>query len=226
MKIAGYSILAGAVVAFLWWGLFSKGAPATPVTLDSKPVELNIVATDWKRGATEPKAIVVEYGDFQCPACGAYFPMVDQAQKELGKDVQFIFRHFPLTMLHKNALMAAKAAEAAGKQGKFWEMHDKLFSTQKDWSELANPQDMFVSYAQALGLDTVKFTTDLKDSAIAQKISDSYDFGSKLGINGTPTFFINSKKIENPKSYADFKALIEKGMQEGVSTQATSTKTN
>jgi hypothetical protein len=105
----------------------------------------------------------VEFGDFQCPACGAAEPNVEQAMKEFNGKVTFYFRNFPLTTLHQNAMTAAQAAEAAGDQGKYWEMHDKLYQTQKEWETLSDPTDKFTEYAKGLGLDGDKFKQAVQD---------------------------------------------------------------
>lgn len=220
MKIAGYTILGLAVIGFFTWALMTPPIQA-PATVESKAIDLGITSTDWKRGSTSDKVVFVEYGDFQCPACGAYEPLVEQAQAEFGTQVQFIFRHFPLTQLHQNALLAAKASEAAGKQGKFWEMHDLLYKNQSAWSESDTAESIFAGYAVTLGLDKVLFEKDITDVAIAKKIQDSYNTGDKFGVSGTPTFFINGKKLDNPHSYAELSGLIKKE----IDTVATATST-
>jgi protein-disulfide isomerase len=127
-----------------------------------------------------------------------------------NKDIlKFSFRHFPLTQIHKNALLAAKASEAAGVQGKFWEMHDMLYDKQDEWGEALNAREFIMMYATALKLDTKKFAADLESKAIEEKILAEFKEGVSLGVQGTPTFYINGKKVENnPRNLADFNALI------------------
>lgn len=167
-----------------------------------------IAADDWVAGNKDAKVVLVEYSDFQCPACGAYHPLVKQLVQELGNDFAFVYRHFPLKQ-HKHAELAARATEAAGKQGKFWEMNAMIFEHQKDWSDANNARDMFIGYAESFGIDRAQFEKDMDSDAIADKVSESYTTGMKLRINGTPTFFLNGKKLETPRSYEEFKKLLQ-----------------
>ena len=125
----------------------------------------------------------------------------------MGAQVKFAYRHFPLPQ-HKNAKLAATVAEAAGKQGKFWEMHDLIFQNQSDWSEDKNAAVIFAKYAQDLQLDLAKFQTDIADEEIKAKIENDYKSGVKAGVNSTPSFFLNGKKINNPRNYDEFKNAI------------------
>jgi len=175
----------------------------------SATTEVVATNTDHIRGALDGKVTMVEFGDFQCPACGAYEPLVRKVIADNGATLKVVFRHFPLTQVHQNALLAAKASEAAGLQGKFWEMHDMLYDNQKDWSLGLNARDFLMEYAKNLKLDTAKFSTDLNSSAIESKILAEYQEGAKLGVQGTPTFFVNGKKIENPQSPEAFNKLIQ-----------------
>ncbi|MEN9852128.1 MAG: hypothetical protein RI996_71 [Candidatus Parcubacteria bacterium] len=168
---------------------------------------------DWqKKGNTE--VTLVEYADFQCPACGSYAPLVKRLQDTYAGRVTFVFRHFPLGM-HINALPASLAAEAAGAQGKFFEMSDKLFVGQTEWSDSKTPNDIFVRYATELGLDIDKFKADIVREDLKQKIADSYKGGVKAKVTGTPTFFLNGEKLTNPKGdtleevYVGFTKLID-----------------
>ena len=173
------------------------------------PVNIEVNATDHVRGASSGKVTLVEFGDFQCPACGNYEPMVEKIIESNKKDLKFVFRHFPLIQLHQNALLAAKASESAGFQGKFWEMHDMIYAHQKDWSEEMNAIDVFISYAQNLGLNVEKFKTEINNPTVEQNILAEYKEGAKLGVNSTPSFFLNGKKLENPRSLEDFDVLIK-----------------
>lgn len=171
--------------------------------------DITISNTDHVRGALNGTVTMVEFGDFQCPACGAYEPLVRKVVADNPTTLKIVFRHFPLTQVHQNALLAAKASEAAGVQGKFWEMHDMLYDNQQAWSSGLNARDFFVNYAKTLGLDVAKFSNDLNSSAIEAKILAEYQEGAKLGVQGTPSFFINGKKIENPQSPEAFNELIK-----------------
>ncbi len=182
----------------------SKSPTAEFVGGSVKPAD----ATDWVKGAPlkDAKVTLIEYSDFQCPACGAYYPFVKQLGQEF-KNVSIIYRHFPLTQ-HTNARPAAQAAEAAGQQGKFWEMHNMLFDNQTAWSGSAAPEEIFTAYAKTLGLDTAKFKIDSNSQAAKTKIEADYQNGASE-IDGTPTFFLNNKKIQNPQNYEDFRSIIQ-----------------
>lgn len=173
------------------------------------PQEVTITERDHVRGTVGGKVTLVEFGDFQCPACAAYEPIVRQVIADNAGTLQFVFKHYPLTQIHANALLAAKASEAAGLQGRFWEMHDMLYDNQKDWSGSLNARDTFIGYATTLGLDINKFTEDLGNKSIENKIIAEYREGTNLGVQGTPTFFLNGKKIQNPGSVAEFNQLIK-----------------
>lgn len=171
--------------------------------------EITVSESDHIRGALDGKVTLVEFGDFQCPACGAYEPLVRQVMKDNSATLKVVFKHFPLVQLHQNALLAAKATEAAALQGKFWEMHDMLYDKQADWSTGLNARDFIMNYAATLGLNTKKFATDLNSTVLEEKILAEEKEGVALGVQGTPTFFLNGKKITNPASPEEFNVLIK-----------------
>jgi protein-disulfide isomerase len=141
---------------------------------------------------------LVEYGDYECPACGQYYKPVKQAFQKYHKRITFQFRNFPLTSLHPNALAAARAAEAAGLQGKYFGMHNLLYSNQRVWGTSKNPSSYFQNYARKLGLNLKKFKQDFKSSQVNAKINADKAKGMKLNIQGTPTFFLDGKKLKKP----------------------------
>ena len=141
---------------------------------------------DHMRGPTDAPVTLVEYGDFECPHCGQAHLVVDQIEKLLGDALCFVFRHFPLNTVHPYAQMAAVAAEAAGAQRRFWDMHDTLFENQHALDEVH-----LVQYAEILGLDLRKFVRDLEEQRFAAKVREDFLSGVHSGVNGTPTFFIN-----------------------------------
>lgn len=152
-------------------------------------------------GKVGSKVTLIEYGDFQCPPCGSIHPGI-KAMIELYKDqLQFVFRNFPITTSHPNAKAAAGTAEAAGLQGKFWEMHDKIFESQSDWSNLSGTErtDFFAGYAKDLGLDMDKYNADLagttNSASINMKINFDYALGKKAGVTATPSFYLNGKLL-------------------------------
>lgn len=139
---------------------------------------------------------LVEFSDFQCPACQAVnLPLKQVLSKYEGK-VQLVYRHFPLNSIHKNAQLAAQASEAAHQQGKFWELHDLLFEKQAEWSGLADPKETFLGYARDLALDVPKFTTDLESEATKAIVTQDLLATTRYRLSGTPTFFLNGVKIE------------------------------
>jgi protein-disulfide isomerase len=194
--------------------LFSSGEQATQETIAKVQATTAITETDQVKGTQNAAAILIEYSDFQCPACTRYHSFVNQAMEEFGSEIQVVFRHFPLTQIHPNAELAARAAEAAGKQGKFWEMHDLLFDLRDEWSNEANPQDFFLEYAQSLNLDIEEFKTDLDSPEVKDKVTQDYQSGLQLGVNATPTFFLNGTKLQNPRTYEEFKTLLQSATAE------------
>lgn len=166
------------------------------------------VSSDWIKGDKNAKTILIEYSDFQCPACAAYHPLVKKISEELGDKMAFIYRHFPLSQ-HQNAKLAATASEAAGKQNKFWEMHDLIFENQKDWSNLSNSRakELLAQYAETLNLNIEQFKNDMDSDEIKNKINSDLKSGAIAKVNSTPTFFLNGKKI-SPRSYEEFKQMI------------------
>lgn len=208
--IAGISIVTIIIVlvaAFMFGGKSQENKVA--VKADEKILLRNIPHSE---GSPSASVTIVEFADFQCPACGAAYPIVKQIKEEYKDKVQYIYRNFPLPM-HKNAQISAQAAEAAGLQGKFFEMHDMLFENQEQWSEEPNPLDIFVSYAKKIGLDTEKFTTDVKNKASTKSIEADVSDATALGVNATPTFFINGTKYSSVLSYDEFKSAIDRELK-------------
>lgn len=161
-------------------------------------------------GTGNKKVTLIEYGDFQCPACKSYYPIVQQIKQAYGDDIKFQFRNFPLTQIHPNAFIGHRAAEAAGKQGKFFEMHDLLYEQQDSWSRASDPSSVLHSYAEQLSLNIDQFKKDMTSPDIAAIINADIKEAQDVGANSTPTFVINGRKIEeNPKSLDDFKKLID-----------------
>jgi formate-nitrite transporter family protein len=206
-------ILWGSVIVGLALALFA----VSKLAVNGQPIESGALAVpvsdaDWSRGPANAKVVLVEYGDFQCPACGAYHPVLTQLENEYPNDLKVIYRHFPLYRIHPNAGLAARATEAAGLQGKFWEMHDMIFESQPLWSQDPNAKDLFIEYAGILDLDLEKFTSDLDAKATKEGVDEDYEGGIRARVDSTPTFFLNGMKIENPRSYDEFKELLEQAI--------------
>lgn len=168
-----------------------------------------VAADEWIKGNPDAATTLIEYGDFQCPACGAYFPLVKQLVEQNPESLRVVYRHFPLVNIHPNALPAARATEAAGLQGKFWEMHDLLFANQSEWSDLDNAQDKFIDYAGEIGLDTEQFKADMASSAVQDAINADLVTGNAAGVNSTPTFVLNGQAITLTSSATDFVTTVE-----------------
>lgn len=203
-------IIFGAIIVIVFGGLIIYSHESNP-PIDVSTINTNAIATasaqngqiaDHVFGKADSKVIFIEYGDFQCPSCGAAYAQVKSATESYKDKVAFIFRNFPLTTLHPNARAAAAAAEAAGLQGKYWEMHNMLYEGQADWEKLSGDQrtNFFVSYASQLGLDTAKFKTDIASNAVNSKISFDQAIGKKIGVNATPTFYLDGTKLSDTDS--------------------------
>jgi protein-disulfide isomerase len=170
----------------------------------------SVQATNHVSGKTDAKVTLIEYGDFQCPACGAYHPIVKQLKSDYADKISFQFRHYPLTQIHPNAFISSRAAEAAGKQNKFFEMHDLLYEQQQAWSSTSDPTQTFVAYASQLQLDVEKFKTDLSAESTGDAINADLRAGQQISVSSTPTFILNGKKLDkSPTTVDDFKKLID-----------------
>ncbi len=177
-----------------------------------------VSAGDHRAGPDDAPVTLVEYGDYECPACGAAFPIVRAVRKRMGKRLRFVFRNFPLSEMHPHATHAAEAAEAAAAQGKFWEMHDLLYENQ-DALEDAD----LIGYAESLGLDRKKFGEDLSSHAYVEQIRRDFRSGVKSGVNGTPTYFINAERYDGSWEGGELAASIEEAATAMTKT-ATKTK--
>ncbi len=204
LGIAILVIIGGVLLA-----IFANPQPEQPgQTVDSNSL---IRESSHMTGKKDSKVTVVEFGDFQCPACGAAHPEV-KAVLEQYKDnpnVNFVFRNFPLDTIHPNAHISAEAAEAAGAQGKYWEMHDMLYEKQNEWSASLTPLDFFAQYATQLGLNVDEFKTAIQQRRFADVINTDYKDGETAGVNSTPTFFINGTKQNKVLQRDELKSLIE-----------------
>ena len=192
------------IVGFIFAAIKFSGDSTPSQTL---PIDA-IVSSDRIKGNPIAKVILIEYSDFQCPACAVYAPIVKQIAEDFQDKAVFAYRHFPLSQ-HKNAKLAALVSEAAGQQEKFWEMHDKIFENQKEWAENSSQkaEEIFIKLAEELKLDIDKFKNDLKSKELKEKIDNDLNSGIKVNVNSTPTFFLNAEKIQ-PGSYEEFKQVI------------------
>lgn len=146
-------------------------------------------------GPVDAPVTIEEFADFQCPPCGLLHPILKTMEKEFGSQLRVVFRHFPLAQTHQHAVPAARATEAAGMQGKFWEMHDMIFENQRAWQASFDARPIFEGYAVKLGLDIPKYQRDLTSSAVDQRITLDGRRAAALGVNGTPTVFMNGREV-------------------------------
>jgi protein-disulfide isomerase len=148
-------------------------------------------SSDHAEGNLKAKLEIVEYGDYQCPYCGAAYPVLKELMKEYGSAIKFVFRNFPLSEIHPEARIAALAAEAAALQEKFWEMHDAIYEHQSQLDE-----SFLLGLARKILPDADRFKTDIQKESLANKVDGDFESGMRSGVNGTPTFFVNGKKFD------------------------------
>lgn len=199
-------------VGIMLAGIFLINKPATTSSdLTTSPTvapSILIRKDSFQTNKNNTQVTVVEFGDFQCPACAAAQPTVNRLKEEYNRMVNFVYRHYPLPQ-HKNAYKAALAAEAAGEQGKFWEMHDVLFENQNEWSESDNPVEIFLNYAGDLELNKDQFKEAIETEKFKQKILTDEQDGGVARIRYTPTFFIKGHIVEGAASYDILKKSID-----------------
>jgi len=156
-------------------------------------------------GPADAAVTLVEYGDYQCPYCGAAYPIVKEIQQRMGETLRFVFRNFPITTSHPHAEQAAEAAEAAAVQGKFWEMHDVLYENQKRLDDRA-----LHTYAEELGLDVERFDRELVEHVHAARVREDFMSGVHSGVNGTPSFYINGVRHDDSYDFDTLLATLER----------------
>ena len=201
--IIGVLLVSAALIGV---SLFMRGGP---VTMNPDASVSEILADDYVKGAVSSPVVVTEYLDFECPSCAAYYPIVNLLQGEYGDRVTFVTRYFPLSG-HVNGQSSAYAAEAAGRQGKFYEMEEMLFARQDQWgSKGMQTPEVFEGFAAELGLDVEKFKTDVKSDEVKARVARDKNVGTAAGIAGTPSFFVNGVKIQNPRTIEEFRAILD-----------------
>ena len=197
-------------VAFMFSG-DSADTAGHPVTADET---LLVGESTNVREATDSAAVtVVEFSDFQCPACKATEPLVQKLLSEHGDDIRFVYRHYPLISIHPNAQPASLFAEAAALQGAFWEAHDVLFDTQTEWSAIRDSQTLretFLGYAEGWDIDLEKLAADMESSAVVEAVQRDIQDGNTIGISGTPTFFVNGVQTPAPELLTAVSSLVVK----------------
>lgn len=209
------AVLAGGLV--MAWYLTSSSTetsrrPSAGIPFPKTPVGSAKLGADPPHNLGSPDAPVMleEFGDFQCQPCGSLNPVLKTMKQEFGARLVIVFREFPLVSAHANALPAARAAEAAGLQGKFWEMHNLLFENQKTWHEASDALPIFEQYATAIGLDLNRFQRDISSDTVNRRIVLDQQRGRWIGVNSTPTVFLNGREVPPESLSSDkLRALIK-----------------
>jgi protein-disulfide isomerase len=160
---------------------------------------------DHIQGPADAAVTLVEYGDYECPYCGAAYPIIKEVQARMGERLRFVFRNFPITTSHPHAEQAAEAAEAAASQGRFWDMHDLLYENQGHLRD----QDLR-AYAEKLGLDVERFDKDLAEHVHAARVHEDFMSGVRSGVNGTPTFYVNGARHDDSYEVETLLAALER----------------
>lgn len=198
-KNAAFAVvfLVAAIVTVGMIAFINTSGSARSSSVAAPAVDVGARQGEWIRGGALSALELVEYSDFQCPACAANEPRLRKLFEKYGNRIKFVYRHFPLRQ-HANAVPAAAASEAAGKQGKFWEMHDLIFSRQTDWAYSEDGARIFESYAEELGLNMDLYMSDVVSDDTAAKIKQDYEGGIMSRVDATPTFFLNGKRVADP----------------------------
>jgi|KBSMisStandDraft_5_1062788.scaffolds.fasta_scaffold166573_3 protein-disulfide isomerase len=198
------AVVLAAGIAVYW----SRQSSASATGSSTTSIDVNPGGGHVRGKATAPVTLV-EFGDFECPSCGFYFPIVEEVLRRYPDKVKLEFHHYPLIQMHAHALAAAMAAEAAADQGKYWEMHDLLYKNQSQWARNPNPEAQFLAYAADLRLDANKFMRSLKSPDVEKRILEDIQRGSAAKVDGTPTFFVNGQPMKPlPTGVDEFAALI------------------
>jgi len=213
----------GIIVVLIGGGIIAYNATQTPTTKSTVDPKLltNTSSHSTEKGTGAYPVTIVEFGDYECPACGYAEPIVEKILAD-DPQVKLIFRNFPLPQ-HSNAIIAAEAAEAAGAQGKFWEMHNALYANQDIWSTMEKPMDAYVEIAKKLNMDVDKFTADVNANKYESVITKDREDGVALGVNSTPTFYINGRQYLGGLDYNTMQLAIQ-GVLDGSDTQQASTQ--
>ena len=201
-------VLASALLA-AWYMKRSTGetshiAPPASPTSGNRASSIKLGADPPQTlGTADAPVMLEEFGDFECQSCGLLHPILQQMKAEFGSRLVIVFREYPLAAKHEHALAAARAAEAAGLQGKFWEMHNRLYENQKAWHESSSVQTLFEEYAEGIGLALDRFKQDMSSEIVEERIALDRERGQSIGINSTPTVFLNGREVPLASLSAD-----------------------
>lgn len=225
-------IVAGAAAWAMFRNTQEAERPAASAAANSQATRANSSAVlagavpAHEKGNANSTVTLEEFADLQCPSCSVMHTELQKILGEYGTRIRFVFRHLPLTQMHKNAAAAALATEAAAQQGKFWEMQDQLYRNQKAWSDAADVRQIFFDYARMIGLDADRFMRDLRDPALRQRIQADATRGAALGVTGTPTLYLNGRQLTQSESTAnglrvEIDAALRGATQQGALPSAT-----
>jgi protein-disulfide isomerase len=185
-----------------------KTAPPVSVMFDAPRTNVDVAATDPALGAATAPVTIVEFSDFQCPFCQRASPTLKRLRETYGDKVRVVWKDFPLTQIHPQAFKAAEAGHCAAEQGKFWEFHDRMFSNQQ-----ALQPDALKKYAADMGLDAAKFNACMDASKYAERVRDGVAAGTRLGVNSTPTLYVNGRMLQGAQPYETFAAIVDEELQ-------------
>ncbi len=221
MSKSFWGVIVGIILVFV-------GVVALTGNKTAAPGSKSGTLTQHVEGNGKSGVTLVEYGDYQCPYCQQYYPIVKQVEAEFNDQIKLQFRNFPLVSLHHNAFAAARAAEAAALQNKFWEMHDVLYENNdpngaSGWVAATDPNTYFDQFATQIGLNLTKFKADFSSSQVNDLINADEAEGNKLGVTGTPTFFLNGKQIQVGNDLASFEKVIKAAIDKQGATNAGTT---
>lgn len=215
--VVGFAVLLVGAIFAMWASGRNSAIPATAPTVQ-ETAEIEITEADHIKGAVDGPVTLVKFSDFQCPACKAYAPILSELSRQFPNELRIVYKHFPLRAIHPGAEPAARASEAASIQGKFWEMHDILFENIDAWGRTPS-KNLFEKYAVEIGLDADQFRRDFDSAAVRDKVANDSRLSAELGLNATPTFYLNGKRIRNPLSVEEFAELIRAELGNASETQ-------
>src|SRR5262249_12026989 len=204
--ILAVAVAAGAAV-------FLSRRPDQSSETNAAPLTADIKGGGHFRGPENARVTLVEFGDYQCPSCGAYHPFVKEILNRYPQQVRLEFHHFPLVTIHPNSMAASKAVEAAGEQGHYWEMHDAIFEYQAQWADKPDPKPVFAAIANRIGINGTILVQTMDSPRLQERILKDVEQANRVKIQAVPTFFINGQQIHIQLSVEDFVRVIEANLQ-------------
>lgn len=206
-------VIVFAVLGGIGWLVWRSAQNAPSYVTGGVSLTVPVSDLDNSKGDLDAPITLVEYGDYQCPACASFHPIVEQLFDDAQGQIRLVYRHFPLSRLHPNADMVSRAVESAGLQGKYWEMHNLVYERQQEWSPIprSSARNKMMEYATELGLDAEKLDSDMDSDAVKDKIKSDIESGEATGVNSTPSFFVNGQRISDFSTLQDFQNKVLNG---------------